>query len=619
MLRTCLGDVLPVWVAPCYNTRMSFTPIPPTAPTGLAPVPGLTAPAARKFKPTAQQEDILVKFRTGAPLVVQAGAGTGKTSTLELLAEDMAKTGRQGVYITLNKSMATEVGSKFVHGNVCASTIHSLAWRIASQIPQVAPLLDKIRRDEPPVSRFHWHRVIGVNEVFTYTSFYAANRRARGEFAEDTTLSSQKLMWAAIDALRLWCQSDRTSLSKEDVVRPLNMPPHTWDTEYAPLIIDIAQRSWVGDILKPEGKLPFTHDYYLKLVTMAQPKLTQWLDLGRDSVLFFDEAQDSRPCVTYLLSLQDDMQIVAVGDSSQAIYGFTGARDGLPKIEKMAGATTASLTTSFRFGKEVAAIANDVLTTLKAPIRLTGNPDMDSKVHILAPEKVPNLAEIDAILVHTNARLLFAAERCMQAGVPYTIVADTSGLYNLARDYDRLDRGEKATRTELRDFNTQAELFDHLDSDDSRSIRSANDPLIRWMREFSTDQAREILNNSTPEGEKTSQRPIVLSTAHKSKGRQWDRVWVDIDADQSLPFTSTMYNPEVVDGTVVDMESRQALMLAYVAVTRARTDLYISRAFKDAIGVIETQLSRGGGGSALGSSPLLDALHLEQEIKFSDY
>ncbi|MCC9553033.1 hypothetical protein JHR44_08505 [Campylobacter jejuni] len=66
------------------------------------------------------------------------------------------------------------------------------------------------------------------------------------------------------------------------------------------------------------------------------------------------------------------------------------------------------------------------------------------------------------------------------------------------------------------------------------------------------------------------------------------------------------------------MESRQALMLAYVALTRARTDLYVSRAFMDAFEVISDQLARGGG-SELGSSPLLDALVAEQETKFADY
>lgn len=66
------------------------------------------------------------------------------------------------------------------------------------------------------------------------------------------------------------------------------------------------------------------------------------------------------------------------------------------------------------------------------------------------------------------------------------------------------------------------------------------------------------------------------------------------------------------------MESRQALMLAYVALTRARTNLYVSRAFMDAFDVISDQLARGGG-AGLGSSPLLDALVAEQETKFADY
>ena len=42
------------------------------------------------FPPTDEQKNILALFNTGAPLVVQAGAGTGKTTTLELLAEEMA-------------------------------------------------------------------------------------------------------------------------------------------------------------------------------------------------------------------------------------------------------------------------------------------------------------------------------------------------------------------------------------------------------------------------------------------------------------------------------------------------------------------------------------------------
>lgn len=548
------------------------------------------------FPPTDEQKNILALFNTGAPLVVQAGAGTGKTTTLELLAEEMAKRGQQGVYITLNKAMALEVGSKFIYGNVRASTIHSLAWRIAQMIPQISPLLDKIRSETPPMSRFHWHRAIGLTDVFSYTSFHAANLKARGEVSRDTVLSSQDLMWAAIDALRLWCQSDRTELSQEDVVRPATMPYDVYENRYAPKVLDIATKAWTQDILVTEGRLPFTHDYYLKLVTLAKPKLTQWLGLPTGSVLFFDECQDSRPCVTYFLGMQDDLQIVAVGDSSQAIYGFTGARDGLPKIQAMSGAMAASLTTSFRFGQEVADIANKALATLDAPIRLRGNPQRDSHVQLLPKDTAPPIQDIDAILVRTNAQLLLAAEACMREGVDYEIVADTSVIYNLAYDFDQLDAGKQATRTDLRDFDSMAALVEYMESGDSRAAAASTntESTVRWILNHSTSEAREILNRSIKEGDTRPEGTVVLSTMHKSKGRQWDNVWVDMDPEQTLPFHSTSFDPVVVENQLADPESREALMLAYVAVTRAKKTLYISDELATAFDSIRATLDNYG-------------------------
>src|SRR5699024_7486017 len=134
--------------------------------------------------------------------------------------------------------------------------------------------------------------------------------------------------------------------------------------------------AWTSDILSPGGRLPFTHDYYLKLVSLARPSFTAQLGAPAGSVIFFDEAQDSRPCVSQMLHGQTDMQLVTVGDSAQAIYGsFTGARDALPKFSAQSGATTLPLTTSWRFGPGIADAANGTLAALDAPIRLSGNPD----------------------------------------------------------------------------------------------------------------------------------------------------------------------------------------------------------------------------------------------------
>jgi len=75
--------------------------------------------------PTPEQAKALELFRTEQPLAIEALAGTGKTSTLTLLAHD---TKRNGLYVAFNKSIVNDSAGKFP-GTVTASTAHSLAFR----------------------------------------------------------------------------------------------------------------------------------------------------------------------------------------------------------------------------------------------------------------------------------------------------------------------------------------------------------------------------------------------------------------------------------------------------------------------------------------------------------
>src|ERR1700738_3945671 len=80
------------------------------------------------FTPTAEQELAVKLFATGDNLAIEAGAGTGKTSTLVLLAEQAAEDGRRGQYLAFNKAIVVDAGAK-MPGNVVCSTPHSLAFR----------------------------------------------------------------------------------------------------------------------------------------------------------------------------------------------------------------------------------------------------------------------------------------------------------------------------------------------------------------------------------------------------------------------------------------------------------------------------------------------------------
>ncbi|WP_202868926.1 AAA family ATPase [Kribbella antibiotica] len=76
-------------------------------------------------RPTPEQEDAVAAFRRGDDLVLQAGAGTGKTTTLTMLG---TATRRQGRYLAFNKSIAVEAERRF-GSNIRSSTAHSLAFK----------------------------------------------------------------------------------------------------------------------------------------------------------------------------------------------------------------------------------------------------------------------------------------------------------------------------------------------------------------------------------------------------------------------------------------------------------------------------------------------------------
>jgi superfamily I DNA/RNA helicase len=61
--------------------------------------------------PTPEQAAIIDAAATGEDLVVEAGAGTGKTSTLRLVAARL--TGQRGVYIAYNKAIQVDAARSF--------------------------------------------------------------------------------------------------------------------------------------------------------------------------------------------------------------------------------------------------------------------------------------------------------------------------------------------------------------------------------------------------------------------------------------------------------------------------------------------------------------------------
>ena len=86
---------------------------------------GHTSPPPSSKHPTGEQSEAIAAFLRGGSLRINAYAGTGKTSTLEMLAHSTSK---RGQYIAFNKSIVNDAQTRFPKTVNC-STSHSLAFK----------------------------------------------------------------------------------------------------------------------------------------------------------------------------------------------------------------------------------------------------------------------------------------------------------------------------------------------------------------------------------------------------------------------------------------------------------------------------------------------------------
>lgn len=334
--------------------------------------------------PTAEQRKAVELFSTGRSLVVEAGAGTGKTSTLVLMAES---TGRRGVYMAFNHAIVDEAKRK-MPPNVVAKTVHSFAWnavirrspglkaRLASKERLRSDQLAQLMGVDPFVCKYgEQTKVVQPGHIASLAMRSIAN------FCNSDDVAPGPQHVPYVDGIDLPRPDGRRTFENNDALRRV--------------VVDLLPGAW-ADLSDPNGKLPYRHDHYLKFWELHRPSI------DADFVLF-DEGQDASPVMRSIVEQQRQRgtQVVYVGDSQQAIYTWRGAVNALDLAETD---DRTFITQSFRFGPVVVDAANQVLSVLEADLRLTGTESIPS---VIEPAPAPK-----AILCRTNA---VAVEHVLEA------------------------------------------------------------------------------------------------------------------------------------------------------------------------------------------------------------
>jgi UvrD/REP helicase N-terminal domain/UvrD-like helicase C-terminal domain len=468
------------------------------------------------FTPTEEQQHALALFQTGASLAIEAGAGTGKTTALRYLAES---TDRQGQYVAFNKAIVEESKAK-MPATVACNTAHSLAFRGVGR--KYAHRLNDQRMRSSDIAR-----ILGITSDLSVTTTDGVTKK----------LSPTRLAGLVMETVRRFCQSADAvpdAMRHAPYIDGIDIPPvadgrrnYANNNQVRRVLQPYVLAAW-NDLQRLHGRLQFKHDHYLKLWQLDNPRI------AADFILF-DEAQDANPVMVAAVAQQTHAQLVWVGDSQQQIYSFTGALNALAQVP---AEQRAFLTQSFRFGQAIADVANICLDGLDAELRLTGTDSI--------PSTVGSVEQPDAILTRTNAEAIrnLLAQRSL--GRRPFLVGGGGEFSRFARGAADLQRGARTSHPDLACFDTWAEVQTYVMQDEQGSDLRLN---VRLIDEFGVDVILAALDRMPRE----QQADLVISTAHKSKGREWGHVRIGND-----------FPP--------DPEGEE-LRLLYVACTRAQLRL----------------------------------------------
>lgn len=470
------------------------------------------------LNPTDEQAAAVDVFRAGEHLALQAGAGTGKTSTLVLLA---SATRRRGRYIAFNKAIANDAAARFP-ATVSCKTAHALAFAA--------------------IGHRYARRLNGPRQAGWKTGMALGITKAVRIGEREVT--PKALSHAVLRTVTRYCHSADRTLTRNHVPRLRGLEDKDLHTQLAHVVLPFAQKAW-ADLQHPDdGVVRFDHDHYLKIWALSDPKIDA-------DFLLLDEAQDTNPVLEHVFNAQRaHAQLVMVGDSAQAIYGWRGARDIMTGFDGHA----LSLSQSFRFGPRLADEANRWLAIADAPIRLTGTDAIPTE---LAPVDGP-----DAVLCRTNIGAMTQVMAHLGAGYRVGLAGGGESLRSLATAARDLQEGRRTWHPELLLFPSWGELQDYAEYDPAGGDLK---PFVDLIDQHGPAAVLAAVDQLTPEAD----ADITVSTAHRAKGREWGTVKI---AEDFLPPKETDQedkNGRPIPGPIDDSEAR----LAYVAVTRTRERL----------------------------------------------
>jgi superfamily I DNA/RNA helicase len=485
-----------------------------------------------------QQAAFLSWCRTGTgSCVLEAVAGAGKTTVLLEAAKIIRG---QVAMMAYNKKIAEELKTKLVKLGIDwkkaqAGTVHSFGF-------------SAYRKARPNV-KVAEHKVANIVECM----LLPAHPLAVWSEAVVTLVSLAKQralgVVGSMDSFDEWADIAQhfDVFDEDDGPAPL--------AEIVPLCIKVLRSS--NEAL---DVIDFDDMVYMPLVHRVR--------FWQFDVVMVDEAQDTNPARRALVRalLKKGGRVIAVGDRHQAIYGFTGAdADSLDLIAKDFSCVRLPLTITYRCPKAVVAFAHQWVSHIEAAPS--------------APEGSVAKSTMDAFLKRND--LVAGSAVLSRVTKPLVALALTLIRHRVACRVEGRDvaAGIKKLMTRWKVSSLDAletKLESYLARETTKLLAKKQEARLQTV-EDTVETVRVIIEQCRAEKKSTVADAVayvdslfadnvsdvlVLSTIHKSKGREWGRVFW-LDRANTCPSKWARQEWQV----------EQERNICYVAATRAQEEL----------------------------------------------
>ena len=280
------------------------------------------------------------------------------------------------------------------------------------------------------------------------------------------------------------------------------------------------------------------------------------------TVLVIDEAQDMSQkeyaLVQALMTANEEMRVIAVGDDDQNIFDFRGSNSRyMAQLLSDAGGRFVEMTENYRSSRHVVSFANAFVNGIRERLKTTPLASMNNKdgfvsihhhlSHTMYQPIVEDLMShhrhgTTCVLTQTNEEAVILVALLRKHGLNSKLVQSMEEIYfwNMAEVRMFIKLIDKYTQTPL----IQDEVWEKAKQKtyekyaDSASLHYLQRCILLFEQtnkaKYITDLKEFIFESSVEDFCDLSGADVVVSTIHKAKGREFDYVYMLITEPQHL-------------------------------------------------------------------------------------